>query len=113
VSLEILRKGNSYKFKSSLVLDGVAYPSLSTATLVKCALVEMATGLNVLEVDSTDQNITLDDLLVGDVSWVVTPAQTALLNTGLHSLAVQVEGTDVYEWVEEKIVNVKPGYIDV
>ena len=114
MSVEILRKGNTFTFQTSLTLNGVVYPDLATATVVKCALVECATALNVVEVDSTDPNVVLDNPLAGDVSWTLTPAQTALLNNGLHSLAVQVEaGADVYEWVESKIVNVKPGYISV
>jgi hypothetical protein len=112
MSVDILRKGNTYKFQSSLTLNGEVYPNLGTADVVKCALVEVATGTNVLQVDSTDPNISLDDPLTGDVSWILTPAQTGLLNTGPHSLAVQVEiAGDIYEWVEDKIVNVKPEYI--
>lgn len=114
MAVEILRKGNTYKFESILNLNGAIYADLGTATVVKCALAECATGTNVLEVPSTDANVVLDDGAVGTVGWTLTPAQTALLNNGLHSLAIQVESPQTtYEWVEEKIVNVKPEYISV
>jgi len=114
MSVEILRKGNTYKFQSSLSLNGATYTALSAATIVKCALVEVATSSNVLEVDSSDPNVLLDDPATGDVSWVLTSAQTEALSLGIHSLAIQVEiAPEIYEWVEDKIVNVKPGYIAV
>lgn len=112
MAVDKLRKGNTVKISTTVNENGVVYPALATADLVRCALVNYSTKVIAVEVDSDDSNIVLDDGSTGVVGWTLTATQTAALSEGFHILSIQVEDGDKrLEWVEDRAVDVQPQYL--
>lgn len=108
MALSKITQGNMFKIVAALTENDLVYGDLGTADVVKVKLVNRD-RITSLELDDTDANVTIDDPVLGSVSWQLTSVQTAALPVGVYAFAVQVEyggNTNILEWLEKASIEI-------